>query len=203
MPSDPRPTPRQQQTMREECASHVDALFGAALRMTGNRQDAEDLVQDTYVKAIRNLHRYREGGSCKAWLFRILTNAYIDRYRKARRSPVPVELDEEGRTGLYDRLLDAPGEEAASGFDVSDLDDYLGRFVDDEVKRAMDGLPEIFRTAIALRDMEGFSYQEVADMLEIPIGTVMSRLFRGRKLLQESLREHAVRRGFVRTREAS
>ena len=203
MPSDPRPTPRQQQTMREECASHVDALFGAALRMTGNRQDAEDLVQDTYVKAIRNLHRYREGGSCKAWLFRILTNAYIDRYRKARRSPVPVELDEEGRTGLYDRLLDAPGEEAASGFDLSDLDDYLGRFVDDEVKRAMDGLPEIFRTAIALRDMEGFSYQEIADMLEIPIGTVMSRLFRGRKLLQESLREHAVRRGFVRTREAS
>ena len=189
--------------MREECASHVDALFGAALRMTGNRQDAEDLVQDTYVKAIRNLHRYREGGSCKAWLFRILTNAYIDRYRKARRSPVPVELDEEGRTGLYDRLLDAPGEEAASGFDLSDLDDYLGRFVDDEVKRAMDGLPEIFRTAIALRDMEGFSYQEIADMLEIPIGTVMSRLFRGRKLLQESLRENAVRRGFVRTRGAS
>jgi RNA polymerase sigma-70 factor (ECF subfamily) len=189
--------------MREECVSHLDALFGAALRMTGDRQDAEDLVQDTFVKAIRNLYRYREGGSCKAWLFRILTNAYIDRYRKARRSPVPVELDEEGRTGLYDRILDAAGEEAAPGFDLSDLDDYLGRFVGDEIKRAMDGLPEIFRTAIVLRDMEGFSYQEIADMLEIPIGTVMSRLFRGRKLLQESLREHAVRQGYVRTREAS
>jgi RNA polymerase sigma-70 factor (ECF subfamily) len=170
--------------------------------MTGDRQDAEDLVQDTFVKAIRNLYRYREGGSCKAWLFRILTNAYIDRYRKARRSPVPIELDEESRTGLYDRLLDAPGE-AAAAFDLSDLDDYLGRFVGDEVKRAVDGLPEIFRTAIALRDMEGFSYQEIAEMLEIPIGTVMSRLFRGRRLLQESLREYAVRQGYVRTREAS
>lgn len=182
--------------------SHLDALFGAALRMTGDRQDAEDLVQDTYSKAIRNLHRYREGGSCKAWLFRILTNTYIDRYRKARRSPVPVELDEEGRTGLYDRLLDAP-EEAAPAFDVADLDEFLGRFVGDEIKRAMDGLPEIFRTAIALRDLEGFSYQEIADMLEIPIGTVMSRLFRGRQLLKEALRDYAVRTGYLRAREAS
>jgi RNA polymerase sigma-70 factor (ECF subfamily) len=189
--------------MREECVAHLDSLFGAALRMTGDRQDAEDLVQDTFVKAIRNLHRYREGGSCKAWLFKILTNAYIDRYRKARRSPVPVELEEEGRTGLYDRILEPPGEEAAPAFDLSDLEEYLGRFVADEVKRAVDGLPEIFRTAIALRDMQGFSYQEIAEMLEIPIGTVMSRLFRGRQLLQESLREYAVRQGYVRAREAS
>ena len=203
MLSDPSPTPSQRQAMRQECVSHLDALFGAALRMTGDRQDAEDLVQDTFVKAIRNLHRYREGGSCKAWLFRILTNAYIDRYRKARRSPVPVELEEEGRTGLYDRVLETPGEEAPPAFDLSDLEDYLGRFVGDEVKRAVDGLPEIFRTAIALRDMEGFSYQEIADMLEIPIGTVMSRLFRGRRLLQESLREYAVRQGYVRAQEAS
>ncbi|HKY59592.1 MAG TPA: sigma-70 family RNA polymerase sigma factor [Gemmatimonadota bacterium] len=189
--------------MQEECVSHLDALFGAALRMTGDRQDAEDLVQDTYVKAIRNLHRYREGGSCKAWLFRILTNAYIDRYRKARRSPIPVELDEEGRTGLYDRLLDAPGEDAAPALELADLNDFLDRFVGDEVKRSVEGLPEIFRTVIVLRDMEGFSYQEIADILEIPIGTVMSRLFRGRRLLQESLRDYAVRQGYVRTREAS
>lgn len=203
MSSDPGPTPSQRQAMREECVAHLDSLFGAALRMTGDRQDAEDLVQDTFVKAIRNLHRYREGGSCKAWLFKILTNAYIDRYRKARRSPIPVELEEEGRTGLYDRSLEPPGEEAAPAFDLSDLEEYLGRFVADEVKRAVDGLPEIFRTAIALRDMQGFSYQEIADMLEIPIGTVMSRLFRGRQLLQESLREYAVRQGYVRAREAS
>lgn len=203
MPSDPSPTPGQIQAMREECVSHLDALFGVALRMTGDRQDAEDLVQETFVKAMRSLHRYREGGSCKAWLFRILTNAYIDRYRKARRSPMSVELEEEGRTGLYDRVLETPGEAAAPAFDLSDLEDYLGRFVGDEVKHAMDGLPEIFREAIALRDMEGFSYQEIADMLEIPIGTVMSRLFRGRRLLQESLREYAVRQGYVRAREAS
>ncbi len=203
MTRDPRPTPSQRKALREECLSHLDALYGAALRMTTNHQDAEDLVQETYLKAIRNLHRYRDDGTCKAWLFRILTNTYIDGYRKARRSPIPVELEEDGTTGLYDRMVEATGDARDPPPDPQDLDDFLGRFVTDEVKRAMDGLPEIFRTAIALRDIEGFSYQEIADMLQIPIGTVMSRLFRGRRLLQDALREYAIREGYVRTHEAS
>lgn len=204
MTGDPRPTPSQRKALREQCLSHLDALYGAALRMTTNRQDAEDLVQETYLKAIRNLHRYRDGGTCKAWLFRILTNTYIDRYRKTRRSPIPVELEEDGATGLYDRMVGSGGDTGTPPLeDLQDLDDFLGRFVADEVKRALDGLPEIFRTAIALRDIEGFSYQEIADILEIPIGTVMSRLFRGRRILQEALREYAIREGYVRTHEAS
>ena len=122
--------------------------------------------------------------------------------------PVPFEPSVEHRVhGDTVRLTEQPWDGRALGappaFDLSDLEDYLGRFVGDEVKRAVDGLPEIFREAIALRDMEGFSYQEIADMLEIPIGTVMSRLFRGRRLLQESLREYAVHQGYVRAREAS
>ena len=203
MNRDPRPAPSQQKALRGECLAHLDALYGAALRMTANRQDAEDLVQDTYLKAVRNLHRYRDDGSCKAWLFRILTNTYIDGYRKARRSPMPVELDEEGASGLYERMVVPPGDDGAPPLDLRDLDDFLGRFVADEVKRALDGLPEVFRSAIALRAIEGFSYQEIADMLEIPIGTVMSRLFRGRRLLQEALREYAVEEGYVQAREVS
>lgn len=203
MTPDPRPTPTQRKALREQCLSHLDALYGAALRMTANRQDAEDLVQETYLKAIRNLHRYREDGNCKAWLFRILTNTYIDRYRKARRSPIPVELEEDGSTGMYDRMVGSDGEAGPPTLDLEDLDDFLGRFVADDVKLALDGLPEIFRTAIALRDIEGFSYQEIADMLAIPVGTVMSRLFRGRRVLQDALREYAIREGYVRAHEAS
>jgi RNA polymerase sigma-70 factor (ECF subfamily) len=170
--------------------------------MTANRQDAEDLVQETYLKAVRNLHRYRDEGTCKPWLFRILTNTYIDRYRKSRRSPTPVELEEEGTTGLYDRMVDSH-ESSGTPADIEDLDDFLARFVSDEVKQALDGLPEIFRAVIALRDIEGFTYQDIADMLEIPIGTVMSRLYRGRRLLQDGLREYAQREGYVRAPEAS
>ena len=203
MTGDPRPTPSQRKALREQCLSHLDALYGAALRMTTHRQDAEDLVQETYLKAIRNLHRYRDDGTCKAWLFRILTNTYIDGYRKARRSPQPVELEEDGASGLYERMVDPVGDPDAPPPEIDDLEDFLGRFVGDEVKQALDGLPEVFRTAILLRDIEGFCYQEIADMLEIPIGTVMSRLFRGRKLLQDALREYAIREGYVRTREAS
>lgn len=203
MTGDPRPTPSQRKALREQCLSHLDALYGAALRMTTNRQDAEDLVQETYLKAIRNLHRYRDDGTCKAWLFRILTNTYIDSYRKARRSPQPVELEEDGASGLYERMIDPVGDPDAPPPEIDDLEEFLGRFVGDEVKQALDGLPEVFRTAILLRDIEGFSYQEIADMLEIPIGTVMSRLFRGRQLLKEALRDYAVRTGYARAREAS
>lgn len=183
--------------LRAECLDHIDALYGMALRMTRNTEDAQDLVQDTYLKAVRNLDRYREEGSCKAWLFRILTNTYIDRYRRARRAPDEIEFDDEGTTGLYDRFETDPGPAGLPAPSASeDLETYLARFVDDEVKAAIDAVPEVFREAILLRDLEGFSYQEIANLLEVPIGTVMSRLFRGRRLLKERLRDYASSRGY-------
>ncbi|MDX1624540.1 MAG: sigma-70 family RNA polymerase sigma factor [Gemmatimonadota bacterium] len=185
--------------IREECLSHIDALYGAALRMTKNERDAEDLVQETYLKAVRNLHRYREDAGCKAWLFTILTNTYIDMYRKRKRSPRKVEFDEEGATGIYDRIVDHfPGKpETGLRHSKDDLETFLSHFMADEVKAAIDDLPDIFRELIVLRDLEGFSYKECAEMLDIPIGTVMSRLHRGRKHLQEKLWDYARERGYV------
>ncbi|MDX1660510.1 MAG: sigma-70 family RNA polymerase sigma factor [Gemmatimonadota bacterium] len=190
--------------LREECLAHLDALYGGALRMTKNRQDAEDLVQETYLKAVRNLHRYREDAGCKGWLFRIMTNTYIDLYRKRKRRPDKVEFDEEGATGIYDRIVsNYPGDPEPGPLHSADgLDDFLHRFMADEVKAAIDELPDVFRELIVLRDLEGFSYKECAEMLEIPIGTVMSRLHRGRKALQEELWEFAVKRGYVAPQEA-
>lgn len=190
--------------LREECLAHIDALYGAALRMTKNPLDAEDLVQETYLKAVRNLHRYREEAGCKGWLFRILTNTYIDVYRKRRRRPDEVEFDDEGATGIYDRIVATyPGETGPGPLHSADgLEDFLDRFMADEVKAAIDELPDIFRELIVLRDLEGFSYKECAEMLEIPVGTVMSRLHRGRKALQEQLWEYAAEHGYVPPEDA-
>lgn len=188
-----------EQSLREECLDQLDALFGAALRMTRNRQDAQDLVQETYLKAVRNLHRYRAEAGCKSWLFTILTNTYIDLYRKRKRRPEKVEFDDEGATGIYDRIVSTfPAEEADGPLHSrGGVDDFLHRFMPDEVKAAIDELPDIHRELIILRDLEGFAYQECADMLDIPIGTVMSRLYRARKALQEELWEYATRRGYA------
>ncbi len=171
--------------------------------MTRNRQDAEDLVQETFLKAIRNLHRYRDDGSCKAWLFRILTNTFIDRYRSSQRAPQSVEFEDEAPINVQDQL----DEETGAGESIEALTDrhlvheFLSEFMVDEVKSAIDGLPDIFRDAIVLRDIQGLSYQEVADALRIPIGTVMSRLYRGRRLLQDALWEFAVKHGYTQTEE--
>ncbi len=191
-----------------ECFRHVDSLYRTALRMTRHAQDAEDLVQETYLKAVRGAHLYREReqSGCRAWLFRILTNGYVDRYRKARREPVAVEFKEEGDTGIYDRVIagghaacraDDPFEE--NGFDLQgDLDRFLETLVSDEVKQALDELPEAFRTVMMLRDIEGFSYQEITQIVAVPMGTVMSRLFRGRRLLQKKLWDYGRSRGYGR-----
>lgn len=199
MASDPASSAERGDRLREECLSHLDALYGAALRMTRDRADAEDLVQDTYLKAVRSLHRYREDAGCKAWLFRILTNTYIDLYRKRKRRPESVEFDDEGATGVYDRFAGRyPGDREAGPLASPDgLDGFLHRFVSDEVKAALDALPDVFRELVVLRDLEGFSYRECAEMLEIPIGTVMSRLHRGRRALQEALLDFAVENGYV------
>lgn len=196
----PAARPPSDRALRQECLEQLDALYGAALRMTRNRQDAEDLVQETYLKAVRALDRYREDASCKAWLFRILTNAYIDRYRRAQRQPRPVELDEGGATGLYedaldDTLSDPSGLDPGSA-DAADLDWFLSLSMSDPVKAGIDGLPDPFRELVVLRDLEGFSYRECADILGIPVGTVMSRLHRGRRLLRETLAAYARSHGY-------
>jgi RNA polymerase sigma-70 factor (ECF subfamily) len=165
--------------------------------MTGNDQDAEDLVQDTFLKATRSVHRYREGAGVRAWLFRILTNAYIDRYRRGRREPDVVPLTETG--GLVDAFLEArdePREEVPR--DLAALGEFLRTHVGDEVRAAVEALPPDFRLVLLLRDVEGLSYREIAEALGVPVGTVMSRLFRGRKLLQKNLREYAEGQGVFR-----
>ena len=167
---------------------HLPSLFSAAMRMTHNAADAEDLVQETYLKGFRGFGGFEEGTNIKAWLFRILTNTYINMYRSQKRKPQRQDLEDIEDLFLYRRI---GGLEAAQmGRSTEDV--VLDQFTDTEVKGAVDALPEAFRIPVLLADVEGFSYKEIAEILEIPIGTVMSRLHRGRKALQKSLFEFAV-----------
>jgi RNA polymerase sigma-70 factor (ECF subfamily) len=177
-----------------EALSHIDALYRTALRMTRSEADAEDLVQETYIRALRFRDQFTPGTNLKAWLFRILTNTFINAYRKRARQPQTAELDDVDEFSLYRRMSqDAPG----SGADPER--EFLDGIVSSEVKEALAALPERFRTAVLL-DVEGFSYKEIAEMLGIPIGTVMSRLHRGRKFLQQRLYEVARERGIAALR---
>ena len=165
----------------------MPSLYSAALRMTRNRADAEDLVQETYLRAYRGFEGFEAGTNLKAWLYRILTNTYINSYRAKKRRPDETELDEVEDLYLYHRI---GGLEAAMAGRSAE-DELLDRFSEAEVKEAVEDLPENFRMAVLLADVEGFSYKEIADILDIPIGTVMSRLHRGRKALQRQLYEFA------------
>ena len=180
-------------TFEAQAMEFMPALYSAALRMTRNAADAEDLVQETYLKAYRGFGGFEQGTNLKAWLYRILTNTYINSYRAKKRRPDESDLDEVEDLYLYRRLGGL--EAAAAGRSAED--ELLDIYTDDEVKRALEELPEQFRMAVLLADVEGFSYKEIADILEIPIGTVMSRLHRGRKGLQKKLWEFAVARGLV------
>jgi RNA polymerase sigma-70 factor (ECF subfamily) len=171
----------------------MGSLYSAALRMTRNPSDAEDLVQETYLKAYRGYGGFQEGTNLKAWLYRILTNTYINAYRAKKRRPDETELDEVEDLYLYRRL---GGLEAAQ-IARSAEDELMDWFTEEEVKQAVEDLPEQFRLAVLLADVEGFSYKEIADILDIPIGTVMSRLHRGRHRLQKSLYEFARTRGLA------
>src|SRR5919106_7095707 len=171
----------------------MPSLYNAALRMTRNRADAEDLVQETYLRAYRGFDSFEEGTNLKAWLYRILTNTYINTYRARKRRPEETELDEVEALSLYRRI---GGLEAAMAGRSAE-DELLDRFTDAEVKEALESLPENFRMAVLLADVEGFSYKEIADILDIPIGTVMSRLHRGRKALQKRLWDFAVERNLT------
>jgi RNA polymerase sigma-70 factor (ECF subfamily) len=168
-------------------------LYGAALRMTRNAADAEDLVQETYFKAYRSFGTFTEGTNLRAWLFRILTNTYINNYRAKQRRPAETELDDVEDFYLYRRLGAIEQAMAARSAE----DELMDVFTDEEVKQALEALPEAFRLPVLLADVEGFSYREIAEMLDIPMGTVMSRLHRGRKAMQKSLYDFAAERGLL------
>jgi RNA polymerase sigma-70 factor, ECF subfamily len=178
----------------EQAMEYMSSLYNAALRMTRNPADAEDLVQETYLKAYRAFGRFEEGTNLKAWLYRILTNTFINSYRSKKRRPEQVELDEVEDLYLFRRL---GGLEAVTAGRSAE-EEVLDHFTDSDVKAAVEALPEQFRMAVLLADVEGFSYKEIAEILDIPIGTVMSRLHRGRKALQKVLHDVGVQRGLVR-----
>jgi RNA polymerase sigma-70 factor (ECF subfamily) len=182
-----------QATFADQAMELMPSLYAAALRMTRNAADAEDLVQETYLKAYRGFGGFEQGTNLKAWLYRILTNTYINIYRAKKRRPEESELDEVEDLYLYRRI---GGLEAALAGRSAE-DELLERFTDHEVKQAIEALPENFRMAVLLADVEGFAYKEIADILDIPIGTVMSRLHRGRKALQKQLYEFAVERNLT------
>jgi len=171
----------------EQAMQYMDALYTAALRLTHNSADAEDLVQETYLKAYRAYGGFEEGTNLRAWLYRILTNTFINNYRSKKRRPDETDIEEVEDLYLYRRLGGL--EAAAAGRSAED--ELLDWFTDAEVKEAVESLPEQFRMAVLLSDVEGFSYKEIAEILDIPIGTVMSRLHRGRKALQRQLYEFA------------
>jgi len=179
----------------EQAVPFMDSLYSAALRMTRNPADAEDLVQETYLKAYRGFGGFEAGTNLKAWLYRILTNTYINSYRAKQRRPDESELDEVEDLYLYRRL----GGLEAARVSRSVEDEVLDLFTEVEVKDAIEALPDQFRIAVLLADVEGFSYKEIAEILDIPIGTVMSRLHRGRKALQKALYEFAATRGLAET----
>jgi RNA polymerase sigma-70 factor, ECF subfamily len=182
-----------QATFVDEAMEFMPSLYSAALRMTRNPADAEDLVQETYLKAYRGFGGYQQGTNLKAWLYRILTNTFINQYRAKKRRPDESDLDEVEDLYLYRRL---GGLEAARAGRSAE-DELMDFFTDSEVKEAVESLPEQFRMAVLLADVEGFSYKEIAEILDIPIGTVMSRLHRGRKALQKQLYEFATERGLA------
>jgi RNA polymerase sigma-70 factor, ECF subfamily len=182
-----------QAQFQEQAMEFVSGLYSAAMRMTHNASDAEDLVQETMLKAYRAYGSFEEGTNLKAWLYRILTNTYINMYRSKKRRPEQSNLEDVEDLYMYRRM---GGLEAAElGRSTEEL--VLDRFTDSEVQAAVDALPETFRIPVLLADVEGFAYKEIADILEIPIGTVMSRLHRGRKALQKSLYDFGVARRLV------
>ena len=167
-------------------------LYSAALRMTRNSADAEDVLQEALLKAYRGYHTFETGTNLKAWLYRILTNTFINKYRQRTRRPAEVELGELEDLYLFKRI---GGEESTGGAARSAEEEALDRFVDEDIKEALESLPENFRIPVLLADVEGFSYKEIAEIMDVPIGTVMSRLHRGRKALQRALWRFAEERG--------
>lgn len=179
--------------LEQEALEHIDALYRTGLRMTRNATDAEDLVQEVYLRAFRSLHQFTEGTNLRAWLFRILTNTYINEYRRRQRRPTSSSIDDLEEFYLYDHLIDSnvqPGVERPE-------DIVLSQLSVDSVIDAIEELPEEFRQVVLLADVEGFSYRDIAAIVDIPMGTVMSRLYRARRRLQRRLYDAAIDAGII------
>ncbi len=183
----PAPVDQRRASFEREALVHLDALYRVALRLTGNAADADDLVQETMLKAYRAWDQYEKGTNAKAWLLTILRHAFINEYRRRSRHPETVDVDTIEPFAVFGEIQDEDPQGA-----------FFDRIVDDEVLRAIDALPEVFREAVVLSDVEGLSYDEIAKILEVPVGTVKSRLFRGRQLLQAKLYDYAVSMGYIK-----
>jgi len=178
-----------QREFSAEALPHMDVLYNFALRMTGNPDDADDLLQETYLKAFRFWDKFEKGTNCRAWLFRIMKNSYINRYRKESREPDTVDYDDVEE--FYNSIRDETAE-------TTDMEERLfGNLLDDDVAKALESLPVDFRTVLILCDIERFTYEEISEFVNCPIGTVRSRLHRGRKMLRAKLWKYARNRGYV------
>jgi RNA polymerase sigma-70 factor, ECF subfamily len=179
----------------KEALPHLDAVFNFALRMTGDEDDADDLVQETFMKAFRFFDKFEKGTNCKAWLFRILKNSFINDYRKATKEPNKIDYDDV--QNFYENIK-------ANEVDTQhSVQDVFTNHLDDEISKAITDLPEDFRTVIILSDIEGFTYEEIADFVDVPVGTVRSRLHRARKMLYVQLFDYAKDKGFVKKKKSS
>ena len=184
---------KKDRAFQEEAVPHLDALYGTALRMTKDEQDAEDLVQEAMLKAYRYFDKYENGTNCKAWLFKIMTNTFINRYRKSKKRKEYL-VDDDYRP-LQERA-EAP-EQHPFVDEIDDEDQMYHKMFGDEVKSALENIPVDFRMVVLLADLQDFAYKEIAEIMDCPIGTVMSRLYRGRRMLQAELAEYAVGEGYV------
>jgi len=182
---------KKRKSFEAEALQHMEALYRTALRMTKNESDAEDLVQEAYVKAYRFWDRFEPGSNCRAWLFKIMTNIFINEYRSKTRSPMSVNVDELDDNFLYGQL-------AVDETTRNPEQELFSRIFDDDVKKAIESLPDDFRLVVVLAFLEGFSYQEIADIMDLQLGTVKSRLHRGRKLLQKALWDYAIKNGYIK-----
>jgi RNA polymerase sigma-70 factor (ECF subfamily) len=186
-------TEEDRERFQREALPLLDSLYAGALRMTRNPADAEDLVQETMLRAYRSFDRFEPGTNLKAWLFRIMTNAYINTYRKRQREPLKVSQDDIEDFDLYQELKNHDPAYSATPESI-----VLDNLLDSDITQAIDDLPEQFRMAVILSDLEGFTYAEMADIMDVPMGTVMSRLHRGRKTLQKRLLDLAKEKGIVK-----
>lgn len=180
-------SPDKQREFEQEALVHLSTLYNVALRLTHDPADAQDLVQEAVVKAYRAWDRYEKGTNCRAWLLTILRNTFINEFRKRSKRPDPVAFDTVEEVSVFGDVQEKDPEGS-----------FFRYIVDDEVRRAIDELPEEFRTPVVLSDVEGLSYAEIAEIMGVPVGTVKSRLFRGRRRLQRRLYEYAVEMGYIR-----